>query len=448
MVFKAKTLDLSEDIKTTFPYSLPSSPESTICLPLHHSCTRSIAVRVAAGVSQIFTAPRLEPACQEKQLRRFTYQELEIATGNFSKENVVGQGGFGTVYKGRLSCGYPVAVKILKPVSLQGMAQFRAEVQVGKMVTHRNVVSLIGFCEMTAESNQLLLVYPFMENGSLSSRLNKHAAESQSPLDWGTRKRIALGVARGLSYLHDHCFLRIIHRDIKPSNILLDENLEPRIGDFGLAKFMDHKLQAGLSNQMPDHMAGIRSGSQIKQHSGELLDNHSERMTNRIVGTYGYMAPEYVLEGRYSPKTDVFAYGIMLLELISGCSFVKLRLLANSEDNVWLPLDWVKQLVDARNFDRIIDSIMRCNYSESEIEKLIKLSVICNQFHSPAKRPNMSEVVGILEGSSDSLDNRWEELQQNREESAYRPEFWSSHSGRVFEDTASHLDPEELSGPR
>ncbi|KAL0375974.1 UNVERIFIED_CONTAM: BRASSINOSTEROID INSENSITIVE 1-associated receptor kinase [Sesamum calycinum] len=193
--------------------------------------------------------------------------------------------------------------------------------------------------------------------------------ESQPPLDWPIRKRIALGSARGLAYLHDHCDPKIIHRDVKAANILLDEDFEAVVGDFGLAKLMDYK------------------------------DTH---VTTAVRGTIGHIAPEYLSTGKSSEKTDVFGYGVMLLELITGQRAFDLARLAN-DDDVML-LDWVKGLLKEKKLETLVDADLQGNYIDEEVEQLIQVALLCTQ-SSPMERPKMSEVVRMLEG--DGLAERW-----------------------------------------
>ncbi|KAK3405424.1 hypothetical protein EUGRSUZ_K01611 [Eucalyptus grandis] len=259
----------------------------------------------------------------------------------------------------------------------------------------------------------------------------------QPPLDWPTRMHIALGVARGISYLHEDCSLQIIHRDIKPSNILLDENFEPLIGDFGMAKLVNHEdwkqqIQESKSARAPHQMAAL---------------DRSEKLysTNHIGGTFAYLPPEYLMHGYFSAKNDVFAFGVVLLELISG-----------SRIDFGQPLDrkrfrdftGVKDIGEHNKLGCLIDPHLRGDYDEKEAEKLVKLALLCVQ-ESPTKRPTMSEAVQILKGSS--LNDRWESEKAEMlltfplGESLLDSE---ELSGRTLADSASHLDPEVLSGPR
>ncbi|XP_030463601.2 BRASSINOSTEROID INSENSITIVE 1-associated receptor kinase 1-like [Syzygium oleosum] len=469
MVFKFATIDLTEDVDVSTLFLPPPSPSSsTICLPLGKSFTRAMAVagRVAEGASLGFTASAVEVSCwrQQKssdnlelqslrpqvQLRKFTYQELKVATGNFSKDNVLGQGGFGKVYRGILVDGSLVAIKRCE--QLFG----HAEVQVGSMAMHRNLIQMLGFCDPTeqqkafkkrkarTEPREYLLVYPLAVNGNLASHLRERPA-LQPPLNWPTRMHIALGVARGLSYLHGGCSLQIIHRDIKPSNILLDENFKPLIADFGLAKFMNHEdwnqqLQKLKSAGAPHQMAETEAVNNHERSFWALERSAELRSTFRLCGTYGYMPPEYVMRGELSAKNDVFAFGMVLLELVSG--FKVLDLLSDRARKGINEFEWVKYRLEHNELGGLIDPSLRGDYDENEAKKLVKLALFCIQ-SPPTKRPTMSEVVRILKGSC--LDERWE---SEKEGLAVDIRQTSSQPCGTVTDSASHLDPEELSGPR
>lgn len=261
-------------------------------------------------------------------VKRFQFRELQIATDNFSSKNILGKGGFGYVYRGQLQDGTLVAVKRLKDGSASGgEIQFQTEVEMISLAVHRNLLRLYGFC-MTA--TERLLVYPYMSNGSVASRLKGNwyilsLCSNQicicffwviyfiydlfylgkPPLDWTTRKRIALGAARGLLYLHEQCDPKIIHRDVKAANILLDDYCEAIVGDFGLAKLLDHR------------------------------ESH---VTTAVRGTVGHIAPEYLSTGQSSEKTDVFGFGILLLELITGQTALEFGKASNQKGAM---LDWV-----------------------------------------------------------------------------------------------------------
>ncbi|XP_074559247.1 LRR receptor kinase BAK1-like [Curcuma longa] len=403
------------------PPTPPSSQGSSA------SSTGAIAGGVAAGAALVFAAPAMlfawwrrrkpqehffdvpaeeDPEVHLGQLKRFSLRELQVATDNFSNKNILGRGGFGKVYKGRLADGSLVAVKRLKEERTPGgELQFQTEVEMISMAVHRNLLRLRGFCMTPTER---LLVYPYMANGSVASRLRERLP-SEPPLEWSTRRKIALGSARGLSYLHDHCDPKIIHRDVKAANILLDEDFEAVVGDFGLAKLMDYK------------------------------DTH---VTTAVRGTIGHIAPEYLSTGKSSEKTDVFGYGIMLLELITGQRAFDLARLAN-DDDVML-LDWVKGLLKEKKLEMLVDPDLQNDYVEPEVESLIQVALLCTQ-GSPMERPKMSEVVRMLEG--DGLAERWEEWQ--KVEVVRLEEMAPRHlNSEWILDSTDNLRPVELSGPR
>ncbi|GMP58710.1 hypothetical protein CsSME_00022287 [Camellia sinensis var. sinensis] len=249
-------------------------------------CANSTLLKAQASTPQFrsasgsdFVPSQSEPGGLGNSRSWFTYEELVEATNGFSEQNLLGSGGFGFVYKGYLADGREVAVKQLKIGGGQGEREFKAEVDIISRIHHRYLVSLVGYC---ISENRRLLVYDYLPNNTLYFHL--HGA-ARPVLDWVTRVKIAAGAARGIAYLHEDCHPRIIHRDIKSSNILLDNNFEARVSDFGLAKLA---LDA---------------------------DTH---VTTRVMGTFGYMAPEYASSGKLTDKSDVFSFGVVLLELITG----------------------------------------------------------------------------------------------------------------------------------
>ncbi|KAK1268249.1 Protein NSP-INTERACTING KINASE 1 [Acorus gramineus] len=339
-------------------------------------------------------------------LKRFQFREIQNATNNFSSKNILGKGGFGNVYKGYLSDGTIVAVKRLKDAhAVSGEIQFQTEVEMISLAVHRNLLRLYGFCMSDSER---LLVYPYMSNGSVASRL-----KGKPFLDWNTRKRIALGAARGLLYLHEQCDPKIIHRDVKAANILLDDYCEAIVGDFGLAKLLDHK------------------------------DSH---VTTAVRGTVGHIAPEYLSTGQSSEKTDVFGFGILLLELITGQRALEFGKAANQKGAM---LDWVKKIHQEKNLDILVDKNMKNSYNRVEIDEMVQVALLCTQY-LPNHRPKMSEVVRMLEG--DGLAERWEASQRSdshKSSSRNHQEFASSERYSDLTDDSSLIVQEmELSGPR
>ncbi|CAH9084325.1 unnamed protein product [Cuscuta europaea] len=338
-------------------------------------------------------------------IRRFQYKELQNATNNFSGKHILGKGGFANVYKGFLSDGTAVAVKRLKDGNaIGGERQFQTEVEMISLAVHRNLLKLYGFC-MTA--TEKLLVYPYMSNGSVASRL-----KVKPVLEWVMRKRIAIGAARGLLYLHEQCDPKIIHRDVKAANILLDESCEAVVGDFGLAKLLDHK------------------------------DTH---VTTAVRGTVGHIAPEYLSTGQSSEKTDVFGFGILLLELITGMGAIEFGKSANQKGAM---LEWVKKIHQDKNLDILVDKDLRNKYDEIELEEMVQVALLCTQY-LPSHRPKMSEVVRMLEG--DGLAEKWEASQKAEQSHKYMTTHTFSSSERfsdLTDDSSVLAQGMELSGPR
>ncbi|KAH6799458.1 leucine-rich repeat transmembrane protein kinase family protein [Perilla frutescens var. frutescens] len=301
------------------------------------------------------------------QLKRFSWRELQLATDGFNDRNILGQGGFGKVYKGILADNTKVAVKRLMDFdSPGGETAFQREVEMISVAVHRNLLRLIGFCTTPTER---LLVYPFMQNLSVASCL-RELKPGHPILHWSTRKSVAFGTARALEYLHEHCNPKIIHRDVKAANVLLDADFQAVVGDFGLAK---------------------------------LVDIRKTNITTQVRGTMGHIAPEYLSTGKSSEKTDVFGYGILLLELVTGQRAIDFSRLED-EDDVLL-LDHVKKLQQENKLESIVDCNLGRNYSNHEVEMMVQVALLCTQ-SSPEERPAMSEVARMLEG--EGLAERWE----------------------------------------
>ncbi|KAD1319618.1 hypothetical protein E3N88_43023 [Mikania micrantha] len=286
----------------------------------------------------------------------FTLRQIKIATNNFDVANKIGEGGFGSVYKGVLPNGTLIAVKQLSSKSKQGNREFLNELGVISALQHPHLVKLYGCC---IEGNQLLLAYEYLENNSLARALFG-PKEWQLELDWPTRYRICLGIARGLAFLHEESRLKIVHRDIKATNVLLDKNLNAKISDFGLAKL------------------------------DEEDDTH---ISTRVAGTYGYMAPEYALRGYLTDKADVYSYGIVLLEIVSGMANIADR----AKENKFVLLDRALALKSTGNLLDLVDPKLGSEYDILEMMVVINLALMCTAI-TPADRPAMSSVVSMLEG--------------------------------------------------
>ncbi|CAN6907940.1 unnamed protein product [Brassica oleracea var. botrytis] len=288
----------------------------------------------------------------------FSLKQLKVATENFDPLNKIGEGGFGSVYKGRLLDGTLIAVKKLSSKSCQGNKEFVNEIGMIACLQHPNLVKLYGCC---CENNQLLLVYEYLENNCLADAL---FGRSGLKLEWGTRHKICLGIARGLAFLHEDSAVKIIHRDIKGTNVLLDKDLNSKISDFGLAR---------------------------------LHEDEKSHITTRVAGTIGYMAPEYAMRGHLTEKADVYSFGVVAMEIVSGKSNANYT--PDNECCVGL-LDWAFVLQKKGAFSEILDPKLEGLYDVMEAERMIKVSLLCSN-KSPTLRPTMSEVVKMLEGETE-----------------------------------------------
>ncbi|KAJ3698906.1 hypothetical protein LUZ61_002611 [Rhynchospora tenuis] len=297
----------------------------------------------------------------------FDLKMLKDATNNFSNDNKLGEGGFGPVYKGKLH-GTEIAVKRLSQCSKQGLLELRNEVSYVAKLKHKNLVKLLGFC---LEKQENLLVYEYLSNLSLDKIIFERAGREQ--LDWKTRYSIIKGIGEGLLYLHDDSRLRIIHRDLKPSNILLDENMNPKISDFGLAKLCDQDVTQGS--------------------------------TSRIGGTYGYMAPEYVLHGRFSVKSDVFSYGVIILEVLTGTRSVVVQECSATNQESENSEHLITYIWRCWNRGRIMEVLDNCLVGQcpsEDVVRCIHVALLCVQ-RNPTERPSMASVMLMLSNQSASL---------------------------------------------
>ncbi|BAT88890.1 hypothetical protein VIGAN_05253200, partial [Vigna angularis var. angularis] len=287
-----------------------------------------------------------------------SYREICAATQNFHADNMIGEGGFGRVYKGHLkTTNQNVAVKQLDRNGFQGTREFLVEVLILSLLHHPNLVNLIGYC---AEGEHRILVYEYMVNGSLEDHL-LDLPEGAKALDWHTRMKIAEGAAKGLEYLHDQANPPVIYRDFKASNILLDENFNPKLSDFGLAKL------------------------------GPTGDK--KHVSTRVMGTYGYCAPEYASTGQLTTKSDVYSYGVVLLEMITGRRVIEYSR-PEEEQNLVL---WAQPLLkDRKKFTQMADPLLKCEYPVKSLYQALAVAAMCLQ-EEDETRPLISDVVTAVE---------------------------------------------------
>ncbi|XP_039139972.1 receptor-like serine/threonine-protein kinase SD1-8 [Dioscorea cayenensis subsp. rotundata] len=310
----------------------------------HDPGSRGLAARNALELSQ----------GSDLELPLLDLGTIASATENFSADNKLGEGGFGPVYKGMLEDGKEIAVKRLAKTSSQGLVEFKNEVLLIAKLQHRNLVRLLACC---IEAEERILVYEYMPNKSLDFFL--FAKSKDEVLNWQTRFKIIMGIARGLLYLHQDSRLRVIHRDLKASNILLDKEMNPKISDFGMARIFG--------------------------------GDEAEGNTKKVVGTYGYMSPEYAMDGIFSQKSDAFSFGVLVLEIISGKKNKGVYSAAphkNLLDHVW-------SLFKEGNNLQIVDESLGSSYDVNEVMRCINVGLLCVQDH-PGDRPLMSSVLLML----------------------------------------------------
>ncbi|KFK31942.1 hypothetical protein AALP_AA6G180000 [Arabis alpina] len=282
------------------------------------------------------------------------FHEIMAATNAFSEENKLGEGGFGPVYKGNLPNGIDVAIKRLSKRSSQGLIEFKNEVVLIIKLQHKNLVRLLGYC---MEGDEKLLIYEYMSNKSLDALLFDPLKCKE--LDWEKRMKIVIGTTKGLQYLHEDSRLKIIHRDLKASNILLDDEMNPKISDFGTARIFGCK-------QIDDS-------------------------TERIVGTFGYMSPEYALGGMISEKSDIYSFGVLLLEIISGKKAT--RFVHNDQKHSIVAYAW-ESWCETKGVS-IVDETLSDSYSSKEVMRCVHIALLCVQDH-PKDRPTISQIVYML----------------------------------------------------
>nr|XP_011465570.1 PREDICTED: serine/threonine-protein kinase CDL1-like isoform X2 [Fragaria vesca subsp. vesca] len=296
-------------------------------------------------------------SAQKSVARSFTFRELAAATKGFREVNLIGEGGFGRVYKGRLEAGQVVAIKQLNHDGLQGFQEFIVEVLMLSLLHHTNLVTLIGYC---TDGDQRLLVYEYLPRGSLEDHLFDLNPD-QEPLSWDTRIKIAVGAARGLEYLHCKANPPVIYRDLKSANILLDDHFNPKLSDFGLAKL------------------------------GPVGDN--THVSTRVMGTYGYCAPEYAMSGKLTLKSDIYSFGVVMLELITGKKAID-STKKQGEQNL---VAWSRPfLKDRRKFVQLVDPLLQGRFPVRCLHHAVAITAMCLQ-EQPTFRPLISDIVVALE---------------------------------------------------
>ncbi|KAF8006988.1 hypothetical protein BT93_K1095 [Corymbia citriodora subsp. variegata] len=307
---------------------------------------------------------------------------------------MLAEGAFGPVYRGCLADGSIVAIKRMRELSEDSMRQFWTEVEVASIAPHPNLLSLLGFCDTEQER---LLVYPFMFNKSLNFHLGQRVIH---PIDWSIRMKIALGVARGLAHLHYQCHPSVIHRDVSCSNILLNEEFEPVLGDFGLARIMHETdivvgdVEWSIDCRPVKWSVHRRPIEWSPRHRPCISPQryHDTYVNSAVRARTGYVAPEYLTTGKCTWRVDVYAYGYMLLELITG------KQLSNKGIEDLHPADLLREFVEDNSLETIVDSKLQGSYSKDEAECVLQLALLCVCMN-PANRPEMSEVISTLENS-------------------------------------------------
>lgn len=330
-------------------------PKVMTCFPLFHRKHQS-STRHASEFDDELSGV--------KNVTLFSYKQLRIATDDFSTLNKIGEGGFGSVYKGRLKSGKMAAIKVLSSESKQGVREFLTEIKVISDVDHENLVKLYGCC---IEDDHRILVYNYLENNSLAQTL-LGGGHSSIQFSWRTRTKICIGVAKGLAYLHEQVKPHIIHRDIKASNILLDKDLTPKISDFGLAK---------------------------------LIPPNATHVSTRVAGTIGYLAPEYAIRGQATRKSDVYSYGVLLIEIVTGRCNTNSRL--PIDEQYLLERTW--QLYERNELVMLVDTSLDGDFDAEQACRYLKIGLLCTQ-DALKLRPSMSTILKMLNGEMEVNDNK------------------------------------------
>ncbi|CAL9121658.1 unnamed protein product [Musa textilis] len=315
--------------------------------------------------------------------RWYTLAELEAATAGFSPGNVIGEGGYGIVYRGVFPDFSVAAVKNLLDNKGQAEKEFKVEVEAIGKVRHKNLVGLVGYC---AEGVKRMLVYEYIDNGTLEQWLHGDVGPV-SPLTWDIRMKIAIGTAKGIAYLHEGLEPKVVHRDIKSSNILLDKQWNPKVSDFGLAK---------------------------------VLGSGSSFVTTRVMGTFGYVAPEYACTGLLNEGNDVYSFGVLLMEIISGRSPVDYSRPVGEVNMV----EWFKRTVQSKREEEVVDPLIEVKPSPRALKRVLLVCLRCIDMDAQ-KRPKMGQIVHMLEG----------------DEFPFRMELRSAREGTLSSSISAKLAP-------
>ncbi|XP_057475222.1 putative serine/threonine-protein kinase isoform X1 [Actinidia eriantha] len=328
-----------------------------------------------SSASNTLAVNRITQVCAGDQLgaenfRVFSYNELKAASQGFHPSNKIGEGGFGSVYKGRLCDGMWVAIKVLvidELESMRGEREFVSELSALANIKHENLVELKGCC---VNGGERFLVYDYMENESLAHTF-LGGEQNRVKFCWARKRDVLLGIARGLTYLHEEAEPRIIHRDIKASNILLDHDFSPKVADFGLSK---------------------------------LFRDNTSHISTRVAGTMGYLAPEYAVSGHLTRKSDVYSFGVLLIEIVSGLKIVNFDVELGERYLVYKAFD----MYGANTLVELVDPVLNGDFPEEEAVQFLKVGLLCVQDVSK-KRPKMSKVLKML---TDEIDITNQEISQ------------------------------------
>ncbi|KAG9135630.1 hypothetical protein Leryth_002368 [Lithospermum erythrorhizon] len=339
---------------------------------------------------------------KEISVQTFTLDYIETVTQKY--KTLIGEGGFGSVYRGALLDGQKVAVKVRSATSTQGTREFENELNLLSSIQHENLVPLYGYC---SDNDQQILVYPFMSNGSLQDRLYGEAARRKS-LDWPTRLSIALGAARGLTYLHSFSGQCILHRDVKSSNILLDDSMCAKVADFGFSKY---------AAQEGDSYTSVE-----------------------VRGTAGYLDPEYYSTQHFSAKSDVFSFGVVLMEIITGREPLNVQ----RPRAEWSLTEWAKRNIKNAKIEEVVDASLKGGYHAEAMWRVMEVSLACIESYS-ANRPTMADIVRELEDAL-IIENNASEYMRSIE-SMYSVGGSNRFSERIVIIPPSPIQTETLSVP-